>query len=285
MLVFWRSRWLGCRDWLGLRGVGRATSVVVSGVTVACIAGVPAGTVLGQVWGWRSAFWAVAVLGAAVLVPLWVLVGRAEGERYDGAGQSISREWSVVTRRPVLAAVVTGVLVNAGTFAGFTYLGTITADLSGTGDRWVPLVLGAFGVGSFGGVLLSGRFSHHGRRIITIGTLSLIGIWLLAAVTAHTVAGVLIMSVVAGAAAFGVGSTLIGMIVEAAAPSAPHIAGALATTAFNLGAVLGPAVAGPIVDNTANPTSAFLSSAAFTVAAASIVLLTSRPTRHPTPVG
>ncbi|MFF3573737.1 MFS transporter [Nocardia jiangxiensis] len=45
---------------VGPAKIGRATSVVVSGVTVACIAGVPAGTLLGQLWSWRSAFWAVA---------------------------------------------------------------------------------------------------------------------------------------------------------------------------------------------------------------------------------
>lgn len=64
--------------------VGRATSIIVSGVTVACIAGVPAGTLLGQLWGWRSAFWAVAVVSAAVLVPVASMVPR------DGAGVGAS---------------------------------------------------------------------------------------------------------------------------------------------------------------------------------------------------
>ncbi|MEV4088333.1 MFS transporter, partial [Nonomuraea fuscirosea] len=40
---------------------GRATSVLLGGVTAACVAGVPGGALLGEVWGWRSAFWAVAL--------------------------------------------------------------------------------------------------------------------------------------------------------------------------------------------------------------------------------
>ncbi|MFC9999401.1 Cmx/CmrA family chloramphenicol efflux MFS transporter [Nocardia sp. NPDC127526] len=264
---------------VGPAAVGRATSVVVSGVTVACIAGVPGGTVLGQLWGWRSAFWAVAILGAAVLIPLWVLVGRAvrETDLRAERGPSILREWSVVGDRSILIAVTAGVLVNAGTFAGFTYLGSITAGVPGMGDQWVPFVLGIFGVGSFAGVLLGGRFTDHSERIIKVGTLALIGIWALAAPSAHTLPGVLTMSAVAGAAAFGVGSTLIATIVQAAAPSAPHIAGALATTAFNLGAVLGPVIAGVVVDNTGHPSAALWSSAAFTLIALAAVLL-------PTPV-
>ncbi len=52
---------------------GRATSVLLGGVTVACVAGVPAGAVLGEVWGWRSAFWAVALLS----VPAVLAIARA----------------------------------------------------------------------------------------------------------------------------------------------------------------------------------------------------------------
>ncbi|WP_433754919.1 Cmx/CmrA family chloramphenicol efflux MFS transporter [Nocardia sp. CA-135398] len=254
---------------VGAAVLGRATSVVVSGVTVACVAGVPAGTLLGQVWGWRSAFWAVAVLSAAALVPVWVMLGRdvRDGDTPDGQARSMRREWLVLRQRPVLIAVVAGVLVNAATFAGFTYLGTITTGIA-AGDRWVPMVLALFGVGSFLGVIVTGRYSdRHQRRIIVVGTVVLAGVWLLAAVTAQALIGVLVMSVVAGAVAFGVGSTLIATIVQTTTPVAPRIAGALATTAFNIGAALGPVTAGLLVDYSDHPTTALWCSAAFTTAA------------------
>ncbi|MEV2224617.1 Cmx/CmrA family chloramphenicol efflux MFS transporter [Nocardia vinacea] len=255
--------------------IGRATSVVVSGITVACIAGVPAGTLLGQVWGWRSAFWAVAVISAAVLMPVWVMVGRGVGEddRPAASGPSMRREWAVVGRGPVLVAVAAGILVNAATFAGFTYLGAITAGIC-EGAGWVPVVLALFGLGSLAGVTLTGRYSdRHRWRIITAGTAVLIGVWVLAALTAHTLIGVLIMSAVAGAGAFGIGSTLIATIVQTAVPTAPRIAGALATTAFNIGAVLGPATAGLVVNCTGHTTTALWYSAAFTTTAAGVVLV------------
>ncbi|MFJ1457316.1 Cmx/CmrA family chloramphenicol efflux MFS transporter [Nocardia sp. N2S4-5] len=265
---------------VGPAAVGRATSVVVSGVTVACIAGVPAGTLLGQVWGWRSAFWAVAVVGAAVLVPVWVLLGRDGhgAERHDGQVSSMRREGAALRQWPVLIAVVAGVLVNAATFAGFTYLGTIMASVSGS-DRTVPLALALFGIGSFAGVTLTGRYSdRYRRRILTVGTVVLTGIWLLAATAAHTTVGVLIMSALTGAVAFGVGSTLIATIVQTAAPTAPRLAGAAATTAFNLGAVLGPVTAGLAVDHTTQPDTAWWCAAGFTAVAALVVLLGTR--RH-----
>ncbi|ONM49973.1 Cmx/CmrA family chloramphenicol efflux MFS transporter [Nocardia donostiensis] len=261
---------------VGPARLGRASSVVVSGVTVACVAGVPAGTLLGQVWGWRSAFWAVAALSAAVLVPVWVMLGRdmRDGDTSDGQARSMRSEWSVLRQRPVLIAVVTGVLVNAATFAGFTYLGTITTSIAG-GARWVPVVLALFGVGSFLGVVVTGRYSdRHQRRIIVAGAVVLVGVWLLAAaVAAHSMVGVMVMSVVAGAVAFGVGSTLIATIVQTATPVAPRIAGALATTAFNVGAALGPATAGLVVDRIGHPSTALWCSAAFTAAAVGVAVM------------
>ncbi|WP_040835535.1 Cmx/CmrA family chloramphenicol efflux MFS transporter [Nocardia brevicatena] len=264
---------------VGPAAVGRATSVVVAGVTVACIAGVPAGTLLGQLWGWRSAFWAVAIVGGAALAPVWAMVPRdvREGDRPDGRGPSPGSEWTVVLARPVGVAAVVGVLVNAATFAGFTYLRTITVGIPEADRRWVPIVLALFGIGSFFGVTLAGRYSdRHRRRIFTAGTVVLVGVWLLTALTAHTLIGISIMAVAAGAVAFGVGSTLIAAIVQAATAGAPRIAGALATTAFNVGAVLGPAAAGLAVDHTEDPVSALWCSTALAVAAAAVILVDRR---------
>ncbi|MGK8525444.1 Cmx/CmrA family chloramphenicol efflux MFS transporter [Nocardia asteroides] len=253
--------------------VGRATSVVVSGVTVACIAGVPAGTLLGQVWGWRAAFWAVAIVSGVVLLPVWTMVPREVriGDRPGPQAPSLSREWAVLGNRAVRTAVLVAILVNAATFAGFTFLGSITAGVADADSGWVPVVLALFGIGSFVGVTCAGRYSdRHRRRIVLLGTLGLVAVWLSAALTAHTLAGVSIMAAVTGAVAFGVGSTLIATIVQTAAPTAPRIAGALATTAFNIGAVLGPAAAALVVNYTGQPAKALWCGAVFTIVAVTV---------------
>ncbi|WP_227983667.1 Cmx/CmrA family chloramphenicol efflux MFS transporter [Nocardia spumae] len=266
---------------VGTALIGRATSLVVSGVTVACIAGVPAGTLLGQIYGWRSAFWAVAVLSAVVAVPVWVMLGDVRDPAVAGGPASpIRREWPVLGQPVVRTAVIAAILVNAATFAGFTYLGTVTAEVTDDG-RWVALALALFGVGSFAGVTIAGRYSdRHHRRITLAGTVVLIGVWLLAAVTAQAMVAVMVMSAVAGAVAFGVGSTLIATIVRTAAPIAPRIAGALSTTAFNIGAVLGPATAGRIVDHTGHPAAAWWCGAVFATAAAGVLAFRGRVRRE-----
>ncbi|MBC7299660.1 MAG: MFS transporter [Nocardia sp.] len=266
--------------------VGRATSIIVSGVTVACIAGVPAGTLLGQLWGWRSAFWAVAVVSAVVLVPLASMVPR-DGAGADASDRYMRSEWAVLGGREVRSAVLVGVLVNAATFAAFTYLGTVAATVAGATAAWVPLVLALFGVGSFVGVTLTGRYSdRHPRSIVTVGTPGLVAVWALATMTAHTMAGVAVMTLLTGAAAFGVGSALIATIVRTAAPAAPRLAGALATTALNVGAVLGPVVAGVVVDHTQSPVAAlWCACGAAAVAAAIVVFDRVRHGRSADPIG
>ncbi|WP_116201471.1 MFS transporter [Amycolatopsis circi] len=234
--------------------VGRATSVLLSGVTLACIVGVPAGTVLGQYAGWQAAFWAIAAITAVAAAAL------ATASFDDPPATSpVYREWRVLTQTRVATTVVKGILVNGGTFAAFTYLGTMT-QLTG----WVPVVLAVFGVGSFVGVTVAGK---AGPKILKAGTAVLTGVWVAAFFAAQSLPGLLTAALLTGAAAFGVGSALIAKIVTTANEEAPRVAGAIATTAFNLGAVVGPAMAGAFVMDAAHARAAFWVSAAFTAAA------------------
>ncbi|MFD2473094.1 MFS transporter [Amycolatopsis silviterrae] len=234
-------------------GVGRATSVLLSGVTLACIVGVPAGTVLGQWAGWQSAFWAIAAITALAAAAL------ATASFDDPlATTPVYREWRVLRQPRVVVTVVKGVLVNGGTFAAFTYLGTMAAA------GWVPVVLAVFGVGSFVGVTVAGK---AGPRVLKAGTIALTAVWVAAFFAAQSLPGLIVAALVAGAMAFGVGSALIAAIVTAASAEAPRVAGAIATTAFNLGAVVGPAVAGAVVLDAAHARAAFWVSAGFTALA------------------
>src|SRR4051794_36325488 len=58
----------------------RALSMLIAGLTVANVAGVPLGTLIGQQWGWRAAFWAIAAVAAVALV------GGVRTVREGGAG-------------------------------------------------------------------------------------------------------------------------------------------------------------------------------------------------------
>ncbi|MFD9894805.1 Cmx/CmrA family chloramphenicol efflux MFS transporter [Amycolatopsis sp. NPDC059027] len=216
---------------------GRATSIVVSGVTVACIAGVPAGALLGQFWGWRSAFWAVAVVS---LPALFAILRTIPGGRPASAETSARKELRVLREPRLLVVLLLGALVNGGTFGTFTYLATLFTTVGGLGVGWVPALLALFGVGSFLGVTLGGRLADVRPGLVLFGgSAALLLGWILLAVTAANLVVAIVLVFVLGVLSFGVGSTLIPRVF-AVAPGAPTLAGGLATAAFNVGAVVGP---------------------------------------------
>ncbi|WP_069161748.1 Cmx/CmrA family chloramphenicol efflux MFS transporter [Nocardia altamirensis] len=264
---------------VGPHRVGRATSVILSGITLACIVGVPAGAFLGQALGWQAAFWAIALVSAPALAATWPLV-RTPVDQVDESDGSIRQEWRTLGNPRVRAILILGALVNAATFAAFTYLGALTTG-AGASPAWVPVVLALFGIGSFAGVTLSGRYAdRHAQRIVQVGTITLLASWSTTALLAGSLPGLLVLTTLGGTLSFAVGSTLIGLAVRAATPTAPRLSGAFATAALNLGAAAGPALAGLTITATGTPTAALWISAALAATATTTALLHPKSHTH-----
>ncbi|MFD4692602.1 Cmx/CmrA family chloramphenicol efflux MFS transporter [Streptomyces sp. NPDC058463] len=220
----------------------RATAVVVGGVTVACVVGVPAGALLGELWGWRSAFWAVALVSVpAVLALLWTI----PGGRPPGVAQVSARsELRALGRPRLLLTLLVMALVQGATFCTFSYLEPLVTRVTGLGAGWVPAVLALFGVGSFAGVALAGRIADaRPGAVVTVGSVALAVGWAALALTAGNPVAALALVLLQGALAFGTGTALITRVFHQA-PDAPTLAGSFATAAFNVGAALGPWLGG-----------------------------------------
>ncbi|MEI7030611.1 Cmx/CmrA family chloramphenicol efflux MFS transporter [Streptomyces pratensis] len=225
---------------------GRATAVVVGGVTVACVVGVPAGAVLGEQWGWRSAFWAVALV--SLPAALAILLG-VPGGRGAGTGPAPVRdELRALTGPRLRPTLVTMALVQGATFCTFSYLQPLLTRETGLGAGWVPAALALFGAGSFLGVTVAGRFADaRPAAVIAVGMTALALGWAALARTAGSPLLALALIPVLGMLAFGTGTALITRVLGLA-PGAPTLAGAFCTTAFNLGAAAGPWAGGLALD-------------------------------------
>ncbi|MGW1314226.1 Cmx/CmrA family chloramphenicol efflux MFS transporter [Streptomyces sp. NPDC002426] len=220
----------------------RATAVVVGGVTVACVVGVPAGALLGELWGWRAAFWAVALVSVPAAVALLVAV---PGGRPDGVPQAGARsELRALARPRLLLTLLVMALVQGATFCTFSYLEPLVTRVTGFGAGWVPVVLALFGVGSFAGVTLAGRLADaRPDAVIGLGMTALAAGWAALALTAGHPVAALALVLLQGALAFGTGTALITRVFHLA-PDAPTMAGSFATAAFNVGAATGPWLGG-----------------------------------------
>ncbi|MFD8548849.1 Cmx/CmrA family chloramphenicol efflux MFS transporter [Streptomyces sp. NPDC059649] len=222
---------------------GRATSVLLGGTTLACVAGVPAGALLGAAWGWRSAFWAVAALAVPAVVAI-VRSVPADGGRAPGDAVRVRGELRTLRSPRLLLTLLLGALVNGATFCTFTYLAPLVTDVAGIGTGWVPAVLALFGLGAFAGVSAGGRLADtRPVPVLLTGGTALLAGWALLALTAGSPVAVLLLVPALGALSFGVGSTLVAQALHAAT-GAPTLAGGYATAALNVGAALGPWLGG-----------------------------------------
>jgi len=221
---------------------GRALAVLLSGTTIATIAGVPGGSVLGALLGWRATFWAVAAL--CLPAALGIIKGiPARPAKEATGGPALRSELAQLKSPRLLLVMLLGALVNAATFAGFTFLAPVVTGTAGLGELWIPVALVLFGAGSFAGVTVAGRLSDRrpGLVVAAGGPLLLIG-WPALATLADKPVALLTLVFVQGALAFALGSTLITRVLYEAA-GAPTMAGSYATAALNVGAAAGPLIA------------------------------------------
>jgi len=247
---------------------GRAASVLLGGITLACVAGVPAGAVLGQVWGWRSAFWAVAIVSVPAVIAIAVAIPttptvtplpsetatRPEAATNPGTAMpseaavpGARRELRALRRPRLLVTLVLGALVNGATFCTFTFLAPVVTEVAGYGPRWVPVLLAIFGLGSFAGVTIGGRMAdRRPMRLLVPGGLALTAGWVAFGMVAGDPAAVLVLVFVQGTLSFAVGSTLITRALYEAY-DAPSLGGSFATAALNVGATAGPLLGGAAI--------------------------------------
>lgn len=209
-----------------------AIALMFTGLTLANVLGVPLGNLIGQQWGWRASFAAVAGLGVVAAVALVVLLPKARSASEEG-GQG--NDWSVLRRPQVLIALALTAVGFGGVFTAFTFIAPMLEDVTGLSPNAVTGVLFLFGLGLTIGNTVGGKLADW--KLMP----SLMGVLVALAVVQALLAMVLdwqwltIVSVFLwGVAAF---ATVPGlqMRMMQQAPDAPALVSTLNIAAFNLG--------------------------------------------------
>jgi DHA1 family inner membrane transport protein len=174
---------------------GRAVSLVMLGLPVANIIGVPAATWMGQQLGWRSAYWAVAALG---LLTVALVTAVVPASRADVAATG-RRELRAFASVQVWLTLLVGTVGFGGMFAMYSYIAPTVTHLTGLSQDAVPLFLLAFGVGGTLGTYVAGRMADWSvLRSLVIGSAGMGGGLALFTLTArHPVPGALTVLVIA----------------------------------------------------------------------------------------
>ncbi|GAA1606525.1 MFS transporter [Kribbella sancticallisti] len=134
-----------------------AVSMMMVGLPVANIVGVPVTTLLGQEFGWQLPFLAVGVLGLLTLVAVWSWVG----PQPVGNDVNVRSELSALAKPQVWMALLVGMVGFGGMFATYSFITPTMTELAGFTPAAVTIVLAVYGIGMTGGTLVGGRLADR----------------------------------------------------------------------------------------------------------------------------
>lgn len=218
-----------------------AMALMFAGLTLSNILGVPAGTALGEAFGWRATFLAVVGIGLISVAAIAWLVPSDVTEPSSGG---LLGEVRVLGKLQVWLAMLISATASASLFAVFTYIKPYLTDVSGLSTSAVTWVLLLFGGGMTIGNIIGGRLADWKLMPTVIGTLLMLALLLLGFAHFGTIAVVAIAIVFLwGLLVFVVVPPLQIRVVEAAS-EAPNLAATLNQGAFNVGNASGAWIGG-----------------------------------------
>ena len=141
-----------------------AIALMWAGIAASNILGVPAGTALGQAFGWRSTFWAVTRSAHRDGRDRRV-AARQRPRRPD----QLANEFKVLAKPQVLLALALTVLICAATFSVFTFIAPLLIETTGILPAALPFYLLLFGLGGVIGMQAGGRFADWNPMASIVG--------------------------------------------------------------------------------------------------------------------
>ncbi|MEU2431395.1 MFS transporter [Streptomyces sp. NPDC007861] len=220
-----------------------AIAMMFTGLTVANVVGVPAGTFIGQSIGWRATFFIVAGLGVLGLAG----VARLVPEQPKPEGVRLRHELAAFRNAQVLLAMAMTVLGFGGVFATITYITPMMTEVAGFADSSVTWLLVLFGLGMVGGNLVGGRLADRALMPLLYTSLGALALVLaLFTVTAHSKIAAAVTIVFVGGLGFATVPPLQKRVLDHAS-GAPTLASAVNIGAFNLGNALSAWLGGLVI--------------------------------------
>ncbi|CAN5258092.1 MFS transporter [soil metagenome] len=214
---------------------GAGVAIVMSGLTIANVVGVPLITLLGQTTSWRIAYLAVAAIFAMSFAAIAVFVPFQAGN----PGATMKSELRAFARAQVWLALLIGAIGFGGFFAVYTYIAPVVTEVTQLRAALVPLVLALFGIGMTIGNFVGGWAAD---RAVIRSIFAFFGIFLVAltglGLTAHTVPGLLFFTFLTGIAASGLSPSIQTRLMDVAGDS-QTLAAAANHAALNIGNSLG----------------------------------------------
>ncbi|MDN2709863.1 MFS transporter [Janthinobacterium sp. SUN118] len=219
-----------CADIVSANARGRAAAVVIGGLMLASVLGVPVATLIDQHLGWRASFWLVVLLALLCMALIAVLVPRTKPSEVVSLGNELGE----FRNRHLWAAYASSGLIIGAIFAAFSYFATILTEITGFPASAIPWLLGIYGVANVVGNAVVGRYADRYTTIIMVWGMVILSISLaLFAVFAHDKTISVALLVVTGLVGMSMNPAIIARVMKTVHPG--PLVNTVHTSVINIG--------------------------------------------------
>jgi DHA1 family inner membrane transport protein len=235
--LFFGNATIAAASVVGPERRGAAISVVLAGVPLANLLGVPFGAVIGHAFGWRSTFWIIAGISALAAILIAITLPKVQDDRTDPVPWR--DQLRVLGRHEISLSYAALFVLLIGLLAFTTFQVPFLIEMTGVSESATPPFLFAYGLGAVIGIFVGGRLADW--KIMP----SLLG-----SIAAYTALSALILVAMGSPIAMFALMILLGIAVcifqvqpqariVANAAGASTLAATFIATAFNLGYAAG----------------------------------------------
>lgn len=253
----------------------QAISLVLAGLATANVVGVPAGTFIGQLLGWRVAFALVALLGVATIGALTAWVPRTDATRV-GLRAELSG-----FRQPTVWLLLGVTMVGfSALFTVYSFIAPVLTDRAGFAPSSMTLVLAVFGGGTVVGSLVGGRLADRSSTLVLVGGLAATAVLLAAFTVTSGSRGTAVLTLAAlGVVTFGSTPALQDRVIRAAG-SGGSLVSAVNHGAFNIANAIGASLGAAVLGSGLGYTAPMWVGSAMAVAGLAVLAVALRVERH-----
>lgn len=159
-----------CAELVPANERGRAASIVLGGLMLAPVFGVPGTAMIEQFFGWRVSFAAITVFACFCTAIVMARIPASAGPEEV----SLADEFSLLFNRRLWAAYATSGLIIGAAITAVSYFAPVFTELAGVSPSIVPMLLIAYGMANVVGNLVVGRFAdRYTMPILAFGLLVL----------------------------------------------------------------------------------------------------------------
>lgn len=217
--------------------IGEAVSIVLGGIMVGTVLGLPLSNFISNVWNWQASFYVLGIITFVLFLASLAILPKREAATHDAAAQDVRN-----LRMPRLwARYLVSLLTIGAAYASFSFFTPLLEENAGFSANTTTIILLIYGVCAYIGNMIVGKFAdRHAIAVLRTGHgLLLVALVLLAAFN-YIQPLTLIMVIIVGFVGITMNPALVTRVAEVG--GAGMMVSTIHTAVISAGVTLGSAV-------------------------------------------